>query len=134
MVQRYWYLASPYSSYPFGRDQACTDVCAVAAALFAKNILVYSPIAHTHALAAAHKLPGDAAFWKDFNEALMAPAIGCIVPQMPTWYKSVGVHEEIDFFSARGKPIIYLTFPALRLVPSSEFGADREQLITQFGP
>lgn len=115
MTQGYWYAASPYSNYPEGKAAACRDACFVTASLFKRNILVYSPIAHTHALAEAHSLPGDAAFWKAFDEALMLPALGLIVPEMPGWDKSVGVQSEIDFCLAHSKPVVRLTFPELTL-------------------
>ena len=42
------YLATPYSKYPAGLQQAFVDAAKLAALLLRSGMNVYSPIAHTH--------------------------------------------------------------------------------------
>lgn len=104
------YLATPYSKYPGGIDQAWKDACRLAARLLLEaGVKVYSPIAHTHPLAIYGGLdPLDLDLWLSFDEIMMAKADSLIVARLKSWDRSRGVAHEIAVFKAAGKPIFDL--------------------------
>lgn len=103
------YLASPYSKYPDGIWQAFTDVCLVAADLLKAGVKVYSPIAHTHSIAAHGQIdPLDHSIWLPFDQAIMNKSDALVVATMASWGISVGIAHEIADFKARGMPVFYL--------------------------
>lgn len=103
------YLATPYSKYRFGIDRAFSDASIVAAKLLKDGIKVYSPIAHTHPLAAFSNLdPLDHSIWLPFDEAMMEAADALVVAHMEGWEASFGIAHEIKFFQSADKPIFDL--------------------------
>jgi hypothetical protein len=104
----YWYLASPYSRYPAGPDAAYAEVCKIAADLFKGGALVYSPIAHTHAIAKIGGLDLGFKQWAAFDEAMIAGSDGMIVAEMDGWRDSAGIAAEIAICKRLGKPVTYL--------------------------
>lgn len=103
------YLATPYTKYPAGIEQAFVDASACAARLLKAGVKVYSPIAHTHPLAIHGGLdPLDHAIWLPFDQAMMEAADALIVAHMDGWHDSYGVNHEIDFFAKAGKPIVHI--------------------------
>lgn len=108
-IDGFYYVGSPYSKYVDGLFMASEMVCKITAILTEKGIPVFSPIAHSHAVAFAGGLdPLDYEKWMALNRRLMAVAYGMIVVKLPGWEESVGVLEEIDTFHALGKPVHYL--------------------------
>jgi hypothetical protein len=105
----YWYLASPYSKYPDGLENAFRDVCKSTAYLIGEGVKVYSPIAHTHPIAIHGGMdPLDHGIWLPADEPLMRAAHGLIICMMETWRESYGIGVEIENFKDRGRPIIYM--------------------------
>lgn len=103
------YLATPYTKYPAGIEQAFVDASACAARLLKAGVKVYSPIAHTHPLAIHGGLdPLDHAIWLPFDQAMMEAADALIVAHMDGWHESYGVRHEMEFFAKAGKPIIHI--------------------------
>src|SRR5215472_18984599 len=78
----YWYLAGPYSDDPEGRFN---DHIRALAFLMRAGLHIFSPIAHCHSVAARYGLPKDAAFWEDYNFAMIRPSNGLIVLLLPAW-------------------------------------------------
>lgn len=113
--QLYWYLATPYTKYPLGLEQAYKDACAVAGFLLKHGWNVFCPIAHSHPIA-EHGNVGhcDHDFWMRVDRPMMDHACGLMVCEMPGWRESTGVNIEIATFTAAGKPIWYLRWPLLR--------------------
>jgi len=111
----YWYLATPYSKYPAGMDEAAR-LAAVAAAWFVKRgIPVFSPVAHSHPVAKHGGIdPLDHTIWLPADEIFMDLASGLVVVQMDTWDTSYGVRVERQTFASQGKPEV--------LIPWSIFG------------
>lgn len=100
------YLASPYTKYPAGVDQAFVDVSRIAARLMLGGINIYSPIAHCHPIAIHGNIdPLNQAFWLANQTRMMDLATVLIVAQMEGWEKSFGVAHEIEFFEKRGRAI-----------------------------
>jgi hypothetical protein len=104
----FYYAATPYSLYPYGRENAFKEACYLAAFLMTKGVMVFSPIAHSHPIADAADLdPVDHEFWIAIDRPLMEAAQGLIVCQMQGWEESRGVRAEIDYFQQARKPIVY---------------------------
>lgn len=109
------YLATPYTKYKFGIEQAWIDASKLAAALLEIGIAAYSPIAHCHSLSLHSPLdPLDHETWLPLDMEMMKRCDVLIVAQLPGWEESYGVRYEIDHFERAGKPIF-------DLVPDSLF-------------
>lgn len=103
------YIATPYTKFPGGLDAAFVAAARLAGVLMCLGVKGYSPIAHCHPLAVHARInPLDHDVWLPFDEAQMRVAGCLIVAQLPTWSISFGVKHEIDFFGARGKPVVFL--------------------------
>lgn len=108
----YIYLASPYSKMveTIGLDEAARTVCLAAASLMEEGVVVYSPIAHGHAVSVAYGLDKlDAGFWMAQCYPMLAPAKICVVMMFPGWRASSGVRAEIDYAEAHAIPVVYLS-------------------------
>lgn len=99
------YLATPYTGHPGGLEVAWRDACDAAALLLREGVLVYSPIAHTHAIAQRHELPKDYAFWRRFDEDMISASRGVIVCLLPGWNTSRGVQAEVAYASEINRPV-----------------------------
>lgn len=103
------YLATPYTKYPAGIEQAWIDAAKVTGALLLAGVKCYSPIAHTHPIAIHANIdPLNHDIWMPFDQAMMEVCSALIVAQLPGWDKSYGVKFEIDHFERAGKPIFDL--------------------------
>ena len=105
----YIYLGSPYSKYEAGHDAAARVVADAAARLMQFGMVVYSPIAHGHAITMAGDLPLTWDFWKRQCQPLVDSAAGLIVLTMAGWQESVGLQYEIEEFVRAGKPILHVS-------------------------
>lgn len=106
----YWYIATPYTKYPGGIEEAFKEACRFTAGLIQYGIPAYSPIAHTHPIAVHGGLdPLDHSIWLPADEPMMKAAHGLIVATMPTWEESYGVSVEINIFAKDKKPIHYIS-------------------------
>lgn len=103
------YLATPYTKYPEGITLAYIHACKLAARLLRVGIKVYSPIAHTHAIAVHGSIdPLDLSIWLPFDAALIAKSDLLLVAMMQGWEESVGIRHEIDAFVEADKPVLFL--------------------------
>lgn len=104
----YWYLATPYSKHPQGIEEAFRQAARVAARFAKLGMPIYCPIAHTHPIAMEGGLdPYDHSLWMPLDKPLMEGAVGLIVALLPGWASSAGIAEEIKYFAAAKKPILY---------------------------
>jgi hypothetical protein len=113
---RYFYLASPYSKWFAGLDDACETVSAIAGRLIQNGLPVFSPIAHSHTICAASKmdfLSHD--IWLPADKPLIDAAAGMIVADMDGWRTSFGVNKEIAWFREANKPCWLLDIESLEL-------------------
>jgi hypothetical protein len=105
----YWYLASPYTFYPVGQEQAHADICCVAGKLLRRDIPIFSPIAHSHPIAEYADIePMAHEFWMRANRHLIEGAAGVIVVKLESWDESGGIEDEIKIFRQAKKPVLYL--------------------------
>jgi hypothetical protein len=73
----------------------------------------YSPIAYCFPLHRLHALPGDAEFWKAFNEDFLSKADEMHVLMMKGWKESKGVQHEINYWldnCKQGQTLRYVNF------------------------
>jgi hypothetical protein len=123
------YLASPYTAYKGGMEQAFIDVAILAGRLFAIGIPTFSPIAHAFPYVKYGNLdPLDYPAWKPVQERLMDACDSLIVAHMDGWEKSVGIAYEVSYFERSNKPIFDLDIVALTMVERHKHFDERMQL------
>jgi len=103
------YLASPYSHEdPDVRKWRFCRAVDAAAELMHDGYLVFSPIAHSHMIATRHDLPGDFAYWAEFDRRMVAACDEVWVLKIDGWAESVGVKAEIELAKGLDKPVFYM--------------------------
>jgi uncharacterized protein DUF1937 len=107
-----WYLASPYTACPLGKERAAQEAAWLAAALMQRcGINVYSPIVHGHELGKRLREldpEREHSFWMNANKPYMHLCDGLLVAQFPGWKESKGVREEMACFTLQRKPVVKL--------------------------
>lgn len=97
--QGYWYLATPYSKWTHGLQDANTVAQMLAARLLELRLPIYSPIAHTHGI--AEFVTGvdkrDHEFWLAADKPLFDAAYGLLIADLQGWRDSKGVTLEIKW-------------------------------------
>jgi hypothetical protein len=107
------YIASPYSHQDKDvMEMRFEQACYFAAEGMAHGFMVYSPIAHCHALAAMHNLPTSAAHWQAFNQHFLDLSDYMVVLRLAGWEQSVGVKEEVAYMKKAKKQILIAGVPA----------------------
>lgn len=117
----FYYLATPYSRYPGGIEEAFREACKQTALLIQAGIPVFSPIAMTHSVAIVAGLdPLDHSIWMPADKPMMEAAKGLIICKMEGWEESKGVKEEQDFFLSLRKPVFYMEPGIIPITPLIE--------------
>lgn len=98
MYRGYFYMATPYSKFPGGKDAAYEEARSYMHQFLINRIFVYSPIVHCHDLAKNHSLPTDHLFWEEFNIRMMLASCGGIFIRMNGFDESEGCQMERAFF------------------------------------
>ncbi len=102
------YLASPYSHVdPAVREQRFTIATRVAAQLIRAGHQVFSPISHSHPIA-ANGVPSDWTSWEAFDRRMLEACDELVVLMLDGWRESRGVQAEIDLAIEMDLPIRYL--------------------------
>ncbi len=118
------YLASPYSHIdPAVREQRFQIASRVAADLFRRGHLVFSPVSHSHAIA-IHGLPADWEFWRPFDILMLMACDELVVLMLDGWRESRGVWAEVNLAKKRGLPISYLKVEPDVVGPASPTAAN----------
>ena len=115
----YWYLATPYTNAPEGREAAAEEAARQAALLIGNGFSIFSPVAHFHPISQHVGDPGNSLFWVRQNRPFMAVAKGLIMCKLPGWQGSEGMLAEYGWFSSMGKPLVIMQ-PGV--VPEALFG------------
>lgn len=105
-----YYLASPYThkeaSVRKFRAEAATEA---AVKLLHLGVFVFAPIPYNEPWE-KYNLPGDWAFWCDFDKSFVERCDGgLIVLMLDGWEKSTGVTAEIEFAQSLDLPIYFAT-------------------------
>ena len=108
-TETFWYLATPYTKYPGGQDEAF-KLSARAAAIFVRHrVPIFAPIAHTHPIAEYGGLAlADYTIWLPADEPFIRLASGIVVVMAEGWETSYGVNHEREAFAKAGKPEVFL--------------------------
>lgn len=105
------YVASPYShKNPLVEDHRYLMVETYVIASFRRGFPAYSPIYYCHHLARKFGLPGDANYWKKFNNNMMRRADAVHVLQMIGWRESKGMQYEMMMADELGIPLIFVEY------------------------
>jgi len=105
------YIATPYTKYRLGIQEAWKAAVDVCGRLKHEGVVLYSPIVHSHPIAVMGGIdPLDFKMWIKDNESQVADADAIAVIQLEGWEESYGVKVEIDAFKAAGKSL-YLVHP-----------------------
>lgn len=111
MSKKLSYLASPYTHESSRvRQNRYEAVCRVAGRLMRDGHLIFSPIAHSHAIAEMCELPGHWEFWQEHDRAMLSACEKLIVLKLPGWDISVGVAAEIELALSMGLPVEFMEF------------------------
>ena len=101
----YWYLATPYSKWPGGIEDASFIASELAGLLLLEGVNVFSPIAHSHAISQAAKIdPHRHDIWLPADKPLFEGAHGILVASFPGWRTSKGITMEIEWAHEHKKP------------------------------
>lgn len=101
------YLSIPYS----GMEATSFRVANyVAGKLMEQGHTVFSPISHSHPIAAECDLHEGWEFWKRQDEPFIEWCDELCVVMLKGWKKSKGVHEEIKIAKKLGKPVQYIKY------------------------
>lgn len=102
------YVASPYSSPDPVIQEARFKVVEYFTAYWLRlGAPVFSPIVYCHHMSLVHRLPGDFAFWGEFNRKMLERATDLWVLKLDGWQVSTGVQAEIKMALARNLPVAY---------------------------
>jgi hypothetical protein len=102
-----WYLATPYTRYPHGLEEAYRLALRQAGLLIKAGVPVFSPIAHTHPIAMECGFdPKDVDFWLKVDAPMIGISHGIIIVEAESWETSRGIAHEHDEFTAAGKPVL----------------------------
>ena len=112
------YLATPYSKYPGGLEEAFVAACKLAGELLKRGLTVFSPITHTHPIAMHAGIdPLDYKIWLPCDRMRMDTSDALLVAMMRGWEASVGIQHEIDYFMETNKPVHFLDVRTIELKP-----------------
>jgi hypothetical protein len=112
----YYYLASPYSKWEGGLDDAAYTIAKLAGRVMEHGVAVFSPIVHSHTIARLANIdPFSHDFWLPMDKPIAHGAYGMIIAGLPGWRASFGIGEEIKWFKAAKRPI-YLLDPSTMTV------------------
>ena len=102
------YLASPYTHPdPAVREARFQAACRQAAEMLRCGVRVFSPIAHTHPIA-AHGLPPEWDFWAEYDRAFLEMCDEVWVLMLDGWRESRGVRAEVEIAVSMGKSVVYV--------------------------
>jgi hypothetical protein len=105
-----FYLATPYTKYSLGIEEAYKAACAQTALLLEAGIPIFCPIAHTHGPAIVGKIDPSInnTLWIKLDQEFINVCRAVIVCKLGGWDQSIGVRMEIDEFERQGKPVVFM--------------------------
>lgn len=108
-MSRLIYLAVPYSDPdPAVREERFHVVNEAAAVLMGQGLYVFSPISHTHPIAAAGALPLGWDFWEGYDREMLSACGALVVLCLDGWNRSTGVTSEIAIAEELGLPVFFV--------------------------
>lgn len=104
------YLASPYTGTDAERYQRFHDISVIAGHIHMAGFPVFSPIAHSHPIYERNPETGHKfEQWVLVNHLMIDLADEVwVATDVDGWDRSRGVHDEIEYAHATGKPVRYI--------------------------
>jgi len=103
------YLPSRYSApAPDVRGERFRAACQVAAEMLKAGMSVFSPIAHSHAIAEQGDARDTWEFWRRVDLEFLARCDELVVLKLDGWRHSRGVQAEVATARKLGKPVSYI--------------------------
>jgi hypothetical protein len=105
------YVASPYTSPIRAVEEARNTNVAVAMGYLMNaypNLSFFSPICHTHPIAALCNLRGDWEYWKRYDEAMLSRSDEIWVLCLDGVEESKGVNAELELAKTLGLEVWYI--------------------------
>jgi hypothetical protein len=112
------YLAGPYTAKG---EQALTDLrkqltqgarfnmlTKFAAQIMAAELLVYSPITHSHPMTLHEALPGTWAYWERMDREMLSICSELWIMKLDGWEESEGLQHEIRIAREMHKPVVFI--------------------------
>jgi hypothetical protein len=112
------YLAGPYTAKGY---QSETDLrkqltqgarfnmlTKFAAQIMAAELLVYSPITHSHPMTLHEALPGTWAYWERMDREMLSICSELWIMKLDGWEDSEGLQDEIAIASEWRKPVVFI--------------------------
>jgi hypothetical protein len=107
--RRFAYLAVPYThAHAVIREERYQKVNSMAAHLIALGWHIFSPISHTHSIAADNDLPLGWDYWQEYDRAILEICTHLIVYTLDGWNTSAGVRGEMAIAQELSLPILYV--------------------------
>jgi hypothetical protein len=104
-----WYMATPYTNYPHGKEAAFRMAARAAAVLMEADVPVFSPITHSHPIEGWGGLTDkNHDFWMRVDRAIFDRCDGLIVVTAEGWLTSRGVQMEVGWAEALSRPVVYM--------------------------
>lgn len=110
MKYPYFYLATDYTKYPEGLEEAYTMACRESAKFLGAGVNVLCPIAHAHGINeySGRTLPQTHDFWVGFvDRPMLENASGLIVITSKGWEHSTGIQRELVYAREHNLPIFF---------------------------
>ena len=93
------YIASPFSSSDESEERVRYHMAhEYTANLIKQKFVAFSPIVYCYHMHLNYDLPGDAAYWEQFNIQMMNKAFTMHVLTLDGWKESKGVQAEIEWW------------------------------------
>lgn len=108
--QSLFYLATPYSKYEEGIEAAYQDAASMLGFLLTKGWHIFCPIVHSHTMSKFDFMKPfhNHNFWlNNVDKPFLDKCDGIIVCKMAGWKESTGIDWEINYMTAKEKPILY---------------------------
>jgi len=100
------YLATPYSHADAATREARFDMaCRIAGAMMRRGEVVFSPIAHSHPIAALCQLPDGWEYWQTQAREWFEACTSLVIARMDGWRESKGIAGEIKLARQMGIPV-----------------------------
>lgn len=113
-----YYLASPYSHPdPAVMQKRFEEVCRVAQTLMRQGHIIFSPIAHSHAIEQVTGEREQHGFWMNQDLAILSKCDGLLVLELDGWDRSRGVTEEVEYALRWNIPVTYVDPERVDLQP-----------------
>lgn len=105
----YWYLATPYSKWSGGLDDAAFIASKLRGALVLAGVSNFSPIVHSHYVARAANIdPFSHDIWMPDDKPMFQGSHGLLVADLPGWRESKGVTIEREWAAELDRPVALL--------------------------